>query len=743
MADKLYPDLIYTKVDEAPELASASLLPIINRFVRAAGLTVGRRDISLAGRVIAAFPDYLTDAQCQSDDLAELGERVKTPDANVVKLPNISASIPQLVACINELQAQGYNLPDYPIAPENDEEQAIAARYDAIKGSAVNPILREGNSDRRSAPAVKIYAQNNPHTMGLWDSESKTHVSAMSSGDFISNEKSATLTATQAGIARIEFEDENGRITILKDGLNVKAGTVVDASFMSVRALRAFLREQLAEAKQMGILFSVHLKATMMKVSDPIIFGHAVAILLEDFTEKHGTILDELGVDYKLGLNDLEARIATLRGTTRRELEANLIRCFEKNPPLYMVNSDKGLSNFHVSSDVIIDASMPALIRAGGKGWGPDGVAQDCKCVIPDNSYAPIYDETIKFFKENGSLDPKSAGSVSNVGLMAQKAEEYGSHPTTFQMADAGVVRYILANGDVLHEHHVEKGDIWRSSSTNKAPIEDWVRLGLARQRATGAEAVFWLNKDRPHDAEIIVYVKAILDQLGVAESSVKIMAPRAATRFSLETITAGKDCISITGNVLRDYLTDLFPILELGTSAKMLSVVKLMNGGAMFETGAGGSAPKHVQQLIADGHLRWDSLGEFCALGESLNFISDSLGNKKAGVLGKAVDKATQIVLENDKSPVREVGQTDTRDSHFYFALYWAQALASQTEDKELADHFSKLAVNLGENETKIVAELAATQGKPCDLGGYYHAADDKVENVMRPSATLNSIIG
>jgi isocitrate dehydrogenase len=743
MADKLYPDLIYTKVDEAPELASASLLPIINRFVRVAGLTVGRRDISLAGRVIAAFPDYLTDAQYQSDDLAALGEWVKTPEANVVKLPNISASIPQLVACINELQAQGYGLPDYPIAPENDEERAIAARYDTIKGSAVNPVLREGNSDRRSAPAVKIYAQKNPHTMGLWDSGSKTHVSAMSSGDFFSNEKSATLTATQAGIARIEFEDENGSITILKDGLNVKAGTVVDASFMSVRALRAFLREQLAEAKQMGTLFSVHLKATMMKVSDPIIFGHAVAILLDDFAEKHGAILDDLGIDYKLGLSDLEARIATLRGAKRRELEADLIACFEKNPPLYMVNSDKGLSNFHVSSDVIIDASMPSLIRAGGKGWGPDGTAQDCKCVIPDNSYAPIYDETIKFFKENGSLDPKTAGSVSNVGLMAQKAEEYGSHPTTFQMAGAGVVRYILANGDVLHQHHVEKGDIWRSSSTNKAPIEDWVRLGLARQRATGAEAVFWLNEDRPHDAEILVYVKAILDQLGVDESSVKIMAPRAATRFSLETITAGKDCISITGNVLRDYLTDLFPILELGTSAKMLSVVKLMNGGAMFETGAGGSAPKHVQQLVAEGHLRWDSLGEFCALGESLNFISESLGNKKAGVLGQAVDKATQIGLENDKSPARHVGQIDTRDTHFYFALYWAQALASQTEDKELADHFTKLAVTLRENETKIVAELAITQGKPCDLGGYYHAADDKVENVMRPSATLNNIIG
>ncbi len=743
MADTLYPDLVYTKVDEAPELASASLLPIINRFVKAAGLTVGRRDISLAGRVIAAFPDYLTDAQCQSDDLVELGKWVKRPEANVVKLPNISASIPQLVACINELQAQGYNLPDYPIAPKNDEERAIASRYDAIKGSAVNPVLREGNSDRRSALAVKKYAQDNPHSMGLWNDGSKTHVSAMSYGDFVSNEKSATLTDTDAGIARIEFEDANGKITILKDGLDLKAGTVVDASFMSVRALRAFLREQLAEAKQMGVLFSLHLKATMMKVSDPIIFGEAVAILLEDFAEEHGTILNELGLDYKLGLGDLEARIATLKGTTREELDASLKACLRKNPPLYMVNSDKGLSNFHVSSDVIIDASMPALIRAGGKGWGPDGREQDCKCVIPDNSYAPIYDETIKFFKENGALDPKTAGSVSNVGLMAQKAEEYGSHPTTFQMTGVGVVRYILANGDILHEHHVEKGDIWRSSTTNKAPIEDWVRLGLARQRATGAEAIFWLNEDRPHDAEIIVYVKAIFKQLGVEESSVKIMAPRAATRFSLEAITAGKDCISITGNVLRDYLTDLFPILELGTSAKMLSVVKLMNGGGMFETGAGGSAPKHAQQLVEEGHLRWDSLGEFCALGESLNFIADSSGNKKAGVLGKAVDKATQMGLENNKSPARHVGQTDTRDSHFYFALYWAEALAVQTEDKELADHFTKLASTLRENETKIVAELGSTQGKPCDLGGYYHAADDKVENVMRPSSTLNSIIG
>ena len=742
MMAKDLPDIIYTKVDEAPELASASFLPIIKAFTKKAGIRVSTMDISLAGRIIANFPESLSREQIISDDLAELGKIVLDPNANVIKLPNISASIPQLVACIKELQEQGYGLPDYPVAPKNDEERAIAARYDAIKGSAVNPVLREGNSDRRSAQSVKIYAQNNPHSMGVWHSGSKTHVSAMSTGDFISNEKSATLSDVDAGAARIEFEDKNGKIKILKDDLNLKAGTVVDASFMSVSELRTFLREQLVEAKKMGILFSVHLKSTMMKVSDPIIFGHAVAILLENFVAKHRSILEGLGMDYNLGLSDLEARIATLRVAERSVLEADLAMCFAENPPLYMVNSEKGLSNFHVSSDVIIDASMPALIRAGGKGWGPDGRAQDCKCVIPDNSYAPIYDETIKFFKENGELDPKTAGSVSNVGLMAQKAEEYGSHPTTFQMVDDGVVRYILANGDSLHEHPVKKGDIWRSSTTNRAPIEDWVRLGLARQRATGAEAVFWLDKNRPHDAQIIEYVKVMLGQLKVPASSVKIMAPREATRFSLETITSGKDCVSITGNVLRDYLTDLFPILELGTSAKMLSVVKLMNGGGMFETGAGGSAPKHVEQLVEEGHLRWDSLGEFCALGESLNFIAETSGNKKAGVLGKAVDKATQMVLENDKSPARRVGETDTRDSHFFFTLYWAEALAAQTEDRELADHFIKLATNLRKNESKIVSELASVQGNPCDLGGYYHATDKKVENVMRPSETLNRII-
>lgn len=743
MSDNANPDLIYTKVDEAPELASASLLPIINRFVRPAGLTVGRRDISLAGRVIAAFPEMLTETQRQSDDLAELGEWVKTPGANVIKLPNISASIPQLVGVISELQSQGYNLPDYPVAPANDEERAIAARYDAVKGSAVNPVLREGNSDRRSAQAVKIYAQNNPHSMGVWSADSKTHVSSMPSGDFFSNEKSATLTAAQAGKARIEFENAAGAVSVLKEGLNLQAGTVVDASFMSLATLRAFLRDELVDAKKKGVLFSVHLKATMMKVSDPIIFGQAVAVLLEDFVAKHGDVLRDLGMDYNLGLSDLEARIATLGDDKRAALEADLAACFEANPPLYMVNSDKGLSNFHVSSDVIIDASMPALIRAGGKGWGPDGTEQDCKCVIPDNSYAPVYEEAINFFKKNGALNPATAGSVSNVGLMAQKAEEYGSHPTTFQMTEDGVMRYVLENGEILHEHQVQKGDIWRSSSTNKAPIEDWVKLGLARQKATGAEAVFWLNEARPHDAEIIAYVKSMLDQLGVPLSSVKIMAPREATRFSLEVITAGKDCISITGNVLRDYLTDLFPILELGTSAKMLSVVKLMNGGGLFETGAGGSAPKHVQQLVEQGHLRWDSLGEFCALGESLNFIAESTGNSKAGVLGKAVDIATQRLLENDKSPARRVGQTDTRDSHYYFARYWAEALAAQTGDQDLRDDFAALAASLSQNEDKIVAELASTQGKPCDLGGYYHADTVKVDKVMRPSATFNSIIG
>jgi len=743
MSDTSNPDMIYTKVDEAPELASASLLPIINKFVAPAGLTVDRRDISLAGRIIAVMPDFLTSAQQQSDDLAELGEWVKTPAANVMKLPNISASIPQLKAAIAELQAQGYALPDYPDAPKNEAERDIAARYDSVKGSAVNPVLREGNSDRRSARAVKQFAMNNPHTMGIWDSSSKTHVSSMPSGDFFDNETSTTLRDDQAGVARIEFEAADGRVTILKDGLEMSAGTVIDASFMCLETLRNFLRDQLAEAKRQNVLFSVHLKATMMKVSDPIIFGQAVYVLLESFINKHNQILDKIGFNVNLGLIDLEARIAGLPDAERAELEGDLASCLADNPPLYMVNSDKGLSNLHVSSDVIIDASMPALIRAGGKAWGPDGKEHDCKCVIPDNSYAPIYDESIVFFKAHGALDPTKCGSVSNVGLMAQKAEEYGSHPTTFQLPDDGTVRYIVANGDVIHTHKVRKGDIWRSSSTKKAPIEDWVRLGLARHRATGAKAVFWLNEKRAHDAQLITYVKDILAKEGAADLDIKIMAPREATRYSLEVITGGEDCISISGNVLRDYLTDLFPILELGTSAKMLSIVKLMNGGGLFETGAGGSAPKHVQQLIEEGHLRWDSLGEFCALGESLKFIAETSGNKRAGILGAAVDQATQLVLENGKSPQRRVGSVDTRDSHFFFALYWAEALAAQTDDAELSAYFATIAGDMRANEDKIVAELASTQGKACDLGGYYRMPPEKVEPVMRPSATLNSIIG
>ncbi len=743
MSDKLNPDLIYTKVDEAPELASASLLPIIHKFVSSAGLKVDRRDISLAGRIIAVMQEFLKIEQRQQDDLAELGEWVKMPAANVIKLPNISASIPQLKAAIAELQEQGYALPDYPDAPQNDAERDIAARYDSVKGSAVNPVLREGNSDRRSARAVKLFAMKNPHSMGNWNADSKTHVSSMRSGDFFNNEKSATLRDDQAGKARIEFEDLNGNVTILKDGLDMPAGTVVDASFISLSNLRDFLREQLVDAKRQKLLFSVHLKATMMKVSDPIIFGQAVQVLLDDFIAKHRGTLDDIGFNVNLGLADLEARIAGLPAEKRAVLESDLAACLSDNPPLYMVNSDKGLSNLHVSSDVIIDASMPALIRAGGKAWGPDGKEHDCKCVIPDNSYAPIYDETIAFFKANGALDPTSCGSVSNVGLMAQKAEEYGSHPTTFQLPSDGVVRFIVGNGDVLHEHAVSAGDIWRSSSTKRAPIEDWVRLGVARQKATGAKAVFWLNEKRPHDAELIKYVTEILDRDGASDLGIKIMAPREATRYTLEVITAGEDCISISGNVLRDYLTDLFPILELGTSAKMLSVVKLMNGGGLFETGAGGSAPKHVQQLMEEGHLRWDSLGEFCALGESLKFIAETAGNKRAGILGDAVDVATQLVLENGKSPKRRVGSIDTRDSHFYFALYWAEALAAQTDDTEMAADFAVLAGAMRENEDNIIAELASTQGNACDLGGYYRVPADKAEAVMRPSATFNSIIG
>jgi isocitrate dehydrogenase len=726
-------DIIYTKVDEAPELASASFLPILQKFSAAAGVTIGTKDISLAGRILAAFPDYLSEEQRQPDDLAELGHLVKTADANVIKLPNISASVPQLVAAVKELQAKGYALPDYPEGPQTDAEKAVRAKYDALKGSAVNPVLREGNSDRRAAKAVKNFAQNNPHRMGDWSADSKTRVSSMNGNDFFSNEKSATLPEDTT--AKIVLGTADGEI-ILKDDIRYTAGTVVDATFMSAAALKEFLAAEIESTKSDGTLFSLHLKSTMMKVSDPIIFGHAVKTFLAPVFQAHGSALAELGVNPNFGLGDLLERVKD-----NADILADINSCIAARPPMYMVDSDKGISNLHVSSDVIIDASMPALIRAGGKGWGPDGQESDTNCVIPDNSYAPVYDETIKFFKQNGKLNPATAGTVQNVGLMAQKAEEYGSHPTTFEVPEAGTVKMILADGTVLHEHTVEAGDIWRSASTKKAPIEDWVNLAISRQKAENCNAIFWLDADRAHDAELIAYVKPLLDAKGVADKF-DIMTPRDATSASLEIITKGKNSIAITGNVLRDYLTDLFPILELATSAKMLSVVKLMNGGGLFETGAGGSAPKHVQQLNEENHLRWDSLGEFCALGESLTFLAEAKNNSKARVLGQAVDAATQSILDESRSPSRKVGEPDNRNSHYWFARYWANALATQNSDAELAAHFAPIAKALTEGEEAILAELAAVQGTAADLGGYYRTDADKTVAVMRPSATLNAII-
>jgi len=734
MVNKSIPDIIYTKVDEAPELASASLLPIIQRFAAAADITVGTRDISLAGRILATFPENLSADQRVSDDLAELGELVKTPEANVIKLPNISASVPQLLAAVKELQDQGYAIPDYPAEPETEAEKDIRARYDTIKGSAVNPVLREGNSDRRAAAAVKSFAQKNPHRMGEWSADSKTRVAAMDSGDFFSNEAAATLGKDTK--AKIVLETADGETT-LKDGLSYPAGTVVDATYMSAAALDAFLAEEIEKTKAEGVLFSLHLKATMMKVSDPIIFGHAVKQFLAPVFEKFGAEMDALGVSPNSGLGDLLERVKGNAG-----IMAAIDETMAERPPMYMVDSDRGITNLHVPSDVIVDASMPALIRAGGKGWGPDNKERDAVCVIPDSSYAPVYDEAIKFFKANGKLNPATAGTVQNIGLMAQKAEEYGSHPTTFEIPANGTVKMVLEDGTVLHEQNVEAGDIWRSSSARKAPIEDWVNLAIARQKATGYRSIFWLDAARAHDAELIAMIKPILEAKGVADKF-EIMTPRDATRASLETITKGENTIAITGNVLRDYLTDLFPILELATSAKMLSIVKLMQGGGLFETGAGGSAPKHVQQLVAQNHLRWDSLGEFCALGESLKFLAETKTNDRARVLGEAVEVATQGVLDNGHSPSRKVGEPDNRDSHYWFARYWAEALAAQSDDAALAAEFAPVAQALAENEAKITGELAAAQGDPADIGGYYHADPAKLVAVMRPSATLNGILG
>ena len=740
MTESTTPDIIFTKVDEAPQIASVSLLPIVRSFAAAAGVSIGTKDISLAGRIIATFPENLTAEQRQEDDLAALGRLVKTAEANVIKLPNISASVPQLVAAVKELQAQGYDIPDYPENPASDAEKQVRAKFDTIKGSAVNPVLREGNSDRRAARAVKKYAMANPHSMGAWSASSKTSVASMSIGDFRSNERSVTLSPAQAGSARIELVCANGDVQVLKDGLDFPEGTIVDATFMSAKALRQFLDGQIEATKKDGVLFSLHLKATMMKVSDPIIFGHAVKAYLQPVFDRFGDVLQAAAINPNSGIGAMIEDIQSL--PEKDQIEAAIADVLAARPPLYMVNSDKGISNLHVPSDVIIDASMPALIRAGGKGWGPDGAEADANCVIPDSSYAAVYEEAVEDCKKNGALDPTRAGTVQNVGLMAQKAEEYGSHPTTFEIPEEGTVRMVFANGDVLHEQRVEKGDIWRSASTRKAPIEDWVKLAIDRQKAENCQAVFWLDEARAHDAELIAYVRPLLAAAGVSDKFV-IMAPRAATRASFETIRDGRNTIAVTGNVLRDYLTDLFPILELGTSAKMLSIVKLMNGGGLFETGAGGSAPKHVQQLMEENHLRWDSLGEFCAIGESFNFLADVKENAKAKILGDAVDAAVQGVLDHNRSPMRRVGQPDNRDSHFYFALYWAQALASQKDDADVAAHFTPIAGALAENEATIIAELAALQGKAVDLGGYYNMDAQKSEAAMRGSQTFLKIIG
>ena len=735
-ADKI----IYTKTDEAPMLATYSFLPIINAFTKAAGVTVELRDISLAGRVIAVFPEYLTAEQKQHDALAELGEMAKTPEANIIKLPNISASIPQLVATIKELQKQGYKLQDYPENPKDDKEKDIKARYDKVKGSAVNPVLREGNSDRRAPLSVKAYARKHPHKMGAWSSDSKTHVVHMKGGDFFSNEKSRTIPA--ATTAKIEFVGADGKTTVLKEKIALQAGEVLDATFMSVKALRKFLEEQIEDAKAKGILWSLHMKATMMKVSDPKIFGHAVTVFYKDVFEKHGETFKKLGVDPDNGLGDVYAKIKSLPDEQRKAIEADIQAVYQKRPPMAMVNSDKGITNLHVPSDIIIDASMPPVIRDSGKMWNPQGQLQDVKCVIPDASYAPVYHEVVEFCKQKGAFDPKTMGTIPNVGLMAQAAEEYGSHDKTFKAPGNGTIRIVDASGATLHEHKVEEGDIWRACQVKDAPIQDWVKLAVTRARATGAPAVFWLNKDRAHDAELIKKVNAYLPKHDTNGLEIKIMSPADACRFSIERMKEGKDTISCTGNVLRDYLTDLFPILEIGTSAKMLSIVPLLNGGGLFETGAGGSAPKHVQQFEQEGYLRWDSLGEFLALAASLEHLAKVGNNAVAKILADTLDQANAKFLESNKSPARKVGEIDNRGSHFYLALYWAQALAAQTADKKIAEKFQKIAKDLTENEKTIDQELLAAQGKPQDVGGYYHPDDAKASKAMRPSATLNRII-
>jgi isocitrate dehydrogenase len=734
--------IIYTRVDEAPALATFSLLPIVGAFTAAADIGVETRDISLAGRILARFPERLTEAQRVPDDLAYLGELAKTPEANIIKLPNISASVPQLKAAIKELQGQGYRIPDYPDDPRTDEERDVRERYDRVKGSAVNPVLREGNSDRRAPASVKAYARKHPHAMGAWSRDSKSHVAHMRSGDLRSNEVSRTVSEADAGDARIELVDRDGRVSVLKAKVRLDAGDVIDASFMSRRALRAFLAEQAEDASFQDVLFSLHLKATMMKVSDPIIFGHAVSVFFDDVFERHAATFATLGVDPNDGLADLSAKLATLPEGEREAIEADIRACLARRPRLAMVNSDKGITNLHVPSDVIIDASMPAAIRSSGQMWGPDGQLHDTKFVIPDGSYAGVYQEVIDFCKEHGAFDPRTMGSVPNVGLMAQKAQEYGSHDKTFEVPTDGTVRVVSAAGETLLEREVERGDIWRMCQVKDPAIRDWVKLAVTRARASGAPAVFWLDRTRPHDAELIAKVERYLGDHDTDGLEMEIMAPREATRRSCQRLVEGLDTISVTGNVLRDYLTDLFPILEVGTSAKMLSIVPLMNGGGLFETGAGGSAPKHVQQFVEEGYLRWDSLGEFLALAASLEHLAVATRNRRAQVLADALDRANARFLESNRSPARRVGEIDNRGSHFYLAMYWAQELAAQTDDLELATRFAALAQALTENEAVITDELLAAQGAPVDIGGYYHPDDARVGQAMRPSATFNALL-
>ena len=732
--------IIYTKTDEAPALATYSLLPIVKAFTDAAGIAVETRDISLAGRILASFPERLSADQQHSDSLAELGELATTPDANIIKLPNISASIPQLIAAIEELQAQGFDIPDFPEEPENDGEREALKRYSKVLGSAVNPVLREGNSDRRVAAAVKAFARANPHSMGAWNSQSKTQVAHMEDGDFYSSEQSAIVG--EAGNLRIELESADGAVTVLRESVAVLANEIIDASVMNCRSLREFFAAQIDSMQGDDVLLSLHLKATMMKISDPIMFGHAVTVYYSDVFEKHAALFAELGVDPNNGVGDVYAKIADLPIEQRNEIEADIKAVYEGRPPLAMVDSDKGITNLHVPSNVIIDASMPAAIRTSGGMWGPDGKLHDTNALIPDRCYAGIYKEVIDFCKLHGAFDVPTMGNVCNVGLMAQKAEEYGSHDKTFEIPAAGTVRVVNGAGDVLLQHDVEHGDIWRMCQTKDLPVRDWVKLAVSRARQTGVPAIFWLDENRSHDRNLIDLTNKYLKDHDTSDLDIQILSPVEAMRATLERVKDGKDTISVTGNVLRDYLTDLFPILELGTSAKMLSIVPLLAGGGLYETGAGGSAPKHVQQFLSEGHLRWDSLGEFLAIAVSIEELAEKTGNAKAKLIADALNEASSRYLAGNKEPSRKVGELDNRGSHFYLAMYWAQAVAANNSDPEIAARFAAAADALAYNETKIVSELEAAQGQPVDIGGYYHPDDELAENAMRPSATLNDII-